>query len=77
MITKQIIKSEIDNVPDQHLDLLYKVVKALETSSSPGNYDKLSWNEFIKQTYGWLMILSPAVNRASMKSERLFNDIFA
>lgn len=54
MITKQIIKSEIDNVPDQHLDLLYKVVKALETSSSPGNYDKLSWNEFIKQTYGCL-----------------------
>jgi len=30
MITKELVKSEIDNVPEKHLEKLYEIIKDLE-----------------------------------------------
>ncbi|CAB1078641.1 hypothetical protein D1AOALGA4SA_6377 [Olavius algarvensis Delta 1 endosymbiont] len=30
MITKEIIKSEIDNLKDEYLEILYRIIKAFE-----------------------------------------------
>ena len=60
MITRNLIKEEIDQVQEKHLEVLYRIVKALE---NPSNSDELSpditspnanWEEFIKATYGSL-----------------------
>ena len=41
MVTKETLKKEIDNVQDQYLMVLYKIVKALET--------KDHWEDFVKK----------------------------
>ena len=60
MITRNLIKDEIDRVQEKHLEVLYRIVKALET---PPYSDELSpnttspntnWKEFIEATYGSL-----------------------
>jgi hypothetical protein len=50
MITKEQLKSEIEKVPDEYIDALYKIIKALERQKSRmfGN----DWLNFIDQTYG-------------------------
>lgn len=50
MITKEQLKSEIEKVPDEYIDPLYKIIKALEKRESKTS-DK-GWLEFINQTYG-------------------------
>ena len=50
MITKEQLKSEIEKVPDEYIDPLYKIIKALEKRESK-TPDK-GWIEFINQTYG-------------------------
>ncbi len=60
MITKRLIKEEIDNVADEHLPVLYRIVRALEDVAveppraevlfSRGNGNR--WHDFIAETYG-------------------------
>lgn len=50
MITKEQLKSEIEKVPDEYIDPLYKIIKALEKRG--GRLSDKGWLEFINQTYG-------------------------
>jgi len=50
MITKEQLKSEIENVPDEYIDPLYKIIKALEKRR--GKSSEKGWLEFIDKTYG-------------------------
>jgi hypothetical protein len=50
MTTKDLLKSEIEKVPDEYIDALYKIVKALERRESK-SVDE-GWSDFINQTYG-------------------------
>jgi hypothetical protein len=66
MITKELIKTEIDRVHDRYLEILYKIIKAFEiplatdapSSSIPTRVierdEELSWSAFIEETYGCL-----------------------
>lgn len=58
MITKDLIKAEIDRVQNRYLDALYKIIKALESptdsSSLISTDDEIEWEDFIKETYGCL-----------------------
>ena len=61
MITKDHIKAQIDRVSEEHLDVLYRIVKALEAnpgdSSSDGALSEeqcLDWQRFVDKTYGCL-----------------------
>ncbi len=47
MVTKELIKAEIDRVQDKYLEVLYKIVQAL-------NVEDLEWHDFIAETYGCL-----------------------
>ena len=51
MITKDLLKTEIDRVPEEHLGVLYKIVKALEEPPRE-EPDEASWKAFIAETYG-------------------------
>lgn len=55
MITKDLIKTEIDKVPDENLGVLYRIVKALEEPASPREHaveSRAEWRAFIAETYG-------------------------
>ena len=58
VVTKELIKSEIDKVPDEHLGVLYKIVKALEEPGRMGRPawidrdDEEDWRRFVAETYG-------------------------
>jgi hypothetical protein len=65
MITKEQIKAEIDNIEDDHLAILYRIIKALEAPTedaakqikdrkSPQFGKKSEWHKFIQETYGCL-----------------------
>ena len=58
VITKELIKSEIDNVQDEYLGALYRIVKALgepdRQASREQEEDEASWIQFIAETYGSL-----------------------
>jgi hypothetical protein len=53
-VTKEILKAEIDKVPEENLGVLYKIVKALEDPvehrATAG--DATSWKSWIAETYG-------------------------
>ncbi|MBE7552856.1 MAG: hypothetical protein HS126_17430 [Anaerolineales bacterium] len=59
MVTKELIKAEVDRVEEKNLEVLYKIVKALsspltgEEISSPKDND-VDWHDFIEETYGCL-----------------------
>jgi hypothetical protein len=42
MVTKEVLKKEIDNVQDQYLVVLYKIVKALEMKDQWKGFEKIS-----------------------------------
>ncbi len=59
MITKRLIQEEIENVADEHLPVLYRIVRALEDPPAEpaaaemqarGNGNR--WHDFIAETYG-------------------------
>lgn len=55
MITKELLKAEIDKVPEENLGVLYKIVKALEEPrqedrSKPA--DVAEWKAWIAEIYG-------------------------
>ncbi|HKI03977.1 MAG TPA: hypothetical protein VKK31_18495 [Thermoanaerobaculia bacterium] len=56
MITKKLLKEEIDKVPDEHLGVLYRIVKALEepdrASDAEVRKQETSWKAWINETYG-------------------------
>jgi len=66
MISKEIIKSEIDKIQDQYLEGLYHIIKAFEyipvskqkmSETNPDKIfdtDKNEWISFVKSTYGCL-----------------------
>lgn len=64
MITKDLIKAEIDKVQDKYLEVLYKIIKALvsptnevtspKTSTVITKKEDIEWHNFIEETYGCL-----------------------
>lgn len=55
MITRDLIKSEIDKVPDEELPALYRIVKALEQPAEPmasASTGVEEWKVFLRETYG-------------------------
>ena len=61
MITKEILKAEIDKIQDQYLEAVYRIIKAFEHIPSPKQDmppNTLSkdeeWQSFIEKTYGCL-----------------------
>ncbi len=55
MINRRLLKTEIDKVKSEHLELLYGIIKLLEN----GNQETavaadLDWREFVAKTYGCL-----------------------
>jgi hypothetical protein len=60
MITRELLKAEIDKVQDSYLEILHRIIKALvnpepSVTAMPQGDDPLSsWHSFIKQTYGSL-----------------------
>ena len=51
MVTKELIKTEIDKVQDEYLEALYRIVLALRITLSPSEPIP-SWPVFIQKTYG-------------------------
>jgi len=60
MVTRELVKAEIDNVQDKYLEVLYRIIQALmnppdlATIAPQGTVDTCSWQKFIKDTYGCL-----------------------
>ncbi|MBF0201397.1 MAG: hypothetical protein HQK66_08810 [Desulfamplus sp.] len=57
MITRQLIKKEIDTIPENYIEVLYKIIKALQISNRSDTIKKKSntdWLQFINETYGCL-----------------------
>ncbi|MBM3212440.1 hypothetical protein FJZ33_09480 [Candidatus Poribacteria bacterium] len=60
MVTRNLLKDEIDKVNDRYLEILYRIIKAFENPQDAGRFnitDSLatsSWEKFIKETYGCL-----------------------
>ena len=61
MITRNLIKEEIDRVQDKHLEVLYRIVKVLEIPSDPdemslnkASSSNAEWEAFVEATYGSL-----------------------
>lgn len=57
VITKELLKAEIDKVPEENLGVLYKIVKALEdpreeTRARFQAGDATSWKAWVAETYG-------------------------
>jgi len=54
LITRDLLKDEIDNVQDNYLDILYQIIRALENPPA-FEYSCLeisNWKDFINKTYG-------------------------
>lgn len=51
MITKELLKEEIDKVPDEHLGVLYRIVKAFEEPVQ-ARMSEEEWKTWIAETYG-------------------------
>ena len=61
MITKELVKAEVEKVNDDYLEVLYKIIKVFEaprdlelTTSIAKRDGELEWHAFIAQTYGSL-----------------------
>jgi len=60
MITRELVKAEIDNVQDKYLEVLYRIIQALMSPldlvavAPQSTVDTLNWQKFIEDTYGCL-----------------------
>lgn len=60
MVSRNLIKSEIDKVRNEYLDLLYAIVKLFENRAGDGESQALAaghqsdWQAFVTDTYGCL-----------------------
>ena len=53
MVTKALLKTEIDNVPEENLGVLYKIIKALEEPTIERTFEsQAQWTAFIAETFG-------------------------
>ncbi len=58
MVTRELIKHEIDRVEDQYLEFLYRIIKALgpvpeqDSSHRHKPSSEQSWEAFVNATYG-------------------------
>ena len=61
MISRALLKSEIDKVKAEYLEVLFRIVKAFENGASSGSVqstakdslaDAHDWSRFISQTHG-------------------------
>jgi hypothetical protein len=57
VITKELLKAEIDKVPEENLGVLYRIVKALEEPREESGLgaraeDATAWKAWIAETYG-------------------------
>ena len=55
MVTKDLLKAEIDRVPEEHLGVLYKIVRALEEPAEKAQIAELddgAWKALLKTAYG-------------------------
>ena len=50
VVTRELLKAEIDRIDDKHLEELYRLVRVLETPTVE-EHDE-NWREFIDATYG-------------------------
>lgn len=66
MVTRDLLKEEIDKVQEEYLTALYNIIKVYELpleqvvttsnieKSVASEVDKADWNNFIEETYGCL-----------------------
>ncbi len=60
MITREVVKAEIDKVQDDYLEVLYRIIQALMSPpdvvvvAPQGAAETLGWRKFIQDTYGCL-----------------------
>lgn len=55
MITRELLKEEIDKIEDQYLDALYKIITAIKPSHPTiTEMTVTEWHKFIDETYGSL-----------------------
>lgn len=60
MVTRDLIKAEVDKIQDRYLDTIYYLIKHLVANphpiftSSVHTQEDLAWATFIEQTYGSL-----------------------
>lgn len=54
MVTKELIKTEIDKVREEYLPVLLRIVRSLEEPAdrSPEVHDEQEWKAFVAETYG-------------------------
>ena len=55
MINKELLKTEIDRVPEENLGVLYKIIKALEEPAvlrESAFESPAQWHAFIAETFG-------------------------
>jgi hypothetical protein len=55
LITRDLLKEEIDKVQDSYLNVLYRIIKALENHPNSEDFHPLEvsdWKKFIDATYG-------------------------
>jgi hypothetical protein len=51
MITRDALKLEIDNLPDELIEPLYVIIRALDRRETPQSSQE-DWHDFINKTYG-------------------------
>ena len=58
MITRELVKAEIDKVQEKYLEILYRIIQALENPSDleveTSQEITSDWPQFIQGTYGSL-----------------------
>jgi len=55
MISRELLKTEIDKVKSEHLGLLYGIIKLFEDGSQASEAVAPSdWHDFVAKTYGCL-----------------------
>ena len=58
MITRELVKAEIDKVQDRYLEVIYRIIKALvgppELIMETPQQEASNWHQFIEETYGSL-----------------------
>lgn len=55
MVSRKLLKTEIDKVKNEHLELLYGIIKLLANGSQAAQVDaSLDWHDFVASTYGCL-----------------------
>lgn len=54
MLTRELLRKEIDDIPEEYLEVLYKIVKALQPQPKKLGDELSEWQKFVSETYGSL-----------------------